>query len=180
MWNRFFEDFFRKIYERKKKNQWKSCHPLFRVHRVNGIQNNCHILTINNFLTVWKTKHCSKIYLQIGKPRKNISCIDALFFKPPKTRKSWDQDSCFEDHKPWTQKRSEIFFTDILFFTLRFFVKNLRKFISHMGYPQGIYKPNHKVKKVKKILLGKIWPPSHLLFLEWSYCIFLTGADGFP
>ena len=85
MWNRFFEDFFRKIYERKKKNQWKSCHPLFRVHRVYGIQNDPLDLTINEFLTVWKKQHRSKRYYQITETQKIVNIYDALFFKPFKT-----------------------------------------------------------------------------------------------
>ena len=32
--------------------------------------------------------------------------------------------------------------------------------------PQGVYETNYKVKKVKNLLLGEIWPPSDLLFLE--------------
>ena len=39
-----------------------------------------------------------------------------------------------------------------------------------MGNPLGVYGTNYKVKKVKNLLLGKIWHPSELLFLEWSYC----------
>ena len=59
------------------------------------------------------------------------------------------------------------------FFDQRFFVKNLWKFISQMGNPLGVYGTNYKVKYVKNLLLGKIWPPSDLLFLQWSYCISL-------
>ena len=47
------------------KNPWKSCHPLFRVHRVYGIQNDRLDLTINKFLTFLKTQHHIKRYLQI-------------------------------------------------------------------------------------------------------------------
>ena len=36
------------------KNPWKSCHPLFWVHRVYGIQNERLDLTINEFLTFEK------------------------------------------------------------------------------------------------------------------------------
>ena len=36
-----------------------------------------------------------------------------------------------------------------------------------MGNPLGVYETNYKVKKVKKILLRKVWPLSDLLFLEW-------------
>ena len=39
-----------------------------------------------------------------------------------------------------------------------------------MGNPLGVYETNYKLKKVKNLLLGKTWPPSDLLFLEWSYC----------
>ena len=60
---------------------------------------------------------------------------------------------------------------DFSFFAHRFFVKNLWKFISQMGNPLGVHETNYKVKKVKNLLFGKIWPPSDLLFLEWSYCI---------
>ena len=38
----------------------------------------------------------------------------------------------------------------------------------------GVYKTNYKVKKVINLLFGNIWPPSHMLFLEWSYCSNLT------
>ena len=34
-----------------------------------------------------------------------------------------------------------------------------------MGNPLGVYETNYKVKFVKNLLLGKIWPPSDLLFL---------------
>ena len=52
------------------KNPWKSRHPLFRVHRVYGIQNDRLDLTINEFLTIWKTQHRSKRYLQICEMKK--------------------------------------------------------------------------------------------------------------
>ena len=39
-----------------------------------------------------------------------------------------------------------------------------------MGNPLGVYETNCKVKYVKNLLLGKICPPSDLLFPEWSYC----------
>ena len=52
------------------KNPWKSRHPLFRVHRVYGIQNDRLDLTINKFLTIWKTQHGSKRYLQICEIKK--------------------------------------------------------------------------------------------------------------
>ena len=38
-----------------------------------------------------------------------------------------------------------------------------------MGNPLGVYETNCKVKYVKYLLLGKLWAPSDLLFLEWSY-----------
>ena len=60
---------------------------------------------------------------------------------------------------------------DFSFFTQRFFMKNLWKFISQMGSPLGAYESNYEVKKFKPLLLRKIWLPSDLLFLEWSYCI---------
>ena len=62
------------------------------------------------------------------------------------------------------------FFMDFSFFAHRFFVKNLWKFILQMGNPLGVYETNYKVKKVQNLSLGKIWPPSDLFFLEWSYC----------
>ena len=37
---------------------------------------------------------------------------------------------------------------------------------SQMGNLLGGYETNYKVKKIKNLLLGKIWPPSDLLFLE--------------
>ena len=46
------------------KNQWKSRHLLFGVHRGYGIQNDRLDLTINEFLSVWKTMHCGLRYLQ--------------------------------------------------------------------------------------------------------------------
>ena len=49
------------------KNPLKSRHLLFRVHRVYGIQNDCLDLTINEFLTIWKTQHRSKRYSLICK-----------------------------------------------------------------------------------------------------------------
>ena len=52
------------------KNPWKSRHPLFLVHRVYGIQNDRLDLTINELLTVWKTMHRSKRYLQISEMKK--------------------------------------------------------------------------------------------------------------
>ena len=64
------------------------------------------------------------------------------------------------------------FFMDFSFFAHRFFVKNLWKFILQMGNPLGVYETNYKVKKVQNLSLGKIWPPSDLLFQEWSYCIY--------
>ena len=56
------------------KNQGKSLHPLFWVDRGYGIQNNRIDLTINEFLTVWKTQYSSKRYLQICevKPPKKL------------------------------------------------------------------------------------------------------------
>ena len=39
-----------------------------------------------------------------------------------------------------------------------------------MGNPLGVQETNYKVKKVKNLLFGKIWPPTDLLFLELSYC----------
>ena len=39
-----------------------------------------------------------------------------------------------------------------------------------MGNPLEVYGSNYKVKKVKNLSFGKIWPPSDWLFLEWSYC----------
>ena len=67
------------------------------------------------------------------------------------------------------------FFMDFSFFAHRFFVKNLWKFILQMGNPLGVYETNYKVKKVQNLSLGKIWPPSDLLFLEWSYCTKLNN-----
>ena len=61
-----FLDFSWRMYEWKMKNPWKSCHPLFWVHRVYGIQNNHLDLTINEFLTIWKTIHHIKRYLQFS------------------------------------------------------------------------------------------------------------------
>ena len=52
------------------KNPRKSRHPLFRVHRIHGIQNDRLDLTINEFLTIWKTQHQSKRYLQICEMKK--------------------------------------------------------------------------------------------------------------
>ena len=66
------------------------------------------------------------------------------------------------------------FFMDCSFFANRYFVKNLWKFISQMGNHLGVYKTNYKVKKVKNLLFGNICPPSHMLFLQWSYCSILT------
>ena len=40
-----------------------------------------------------------------------------------------------------------------------------------MGNPLGVYETNYNVKKVQNLSLGKVWPSSDLLFLEWSYCI---------
>ena len=59
---------------------------------------------------------------------------------------------------------------DFSLFTQRFFVKNVWKFISQMGNLLEVYETKYKVKKVINLVLGKIWPPSDLLFLEWSYC----------
>ena len=101
----------------------------------------------------------------------NISCYDAVFSKSLKTRESWDQDGRFEYHEPYELwKVGDDFFMDFSFFAHRFFVKNLWKFILQMGNPLGVYETNYKVKKVQNLSLGKIWPPSDLFFLEWSYC----------
>ena len=75
----------------------------------------------------------------------NISCYDA----------SWDQDGRFEYHKPYELKKvGETFFIDFSFFTLRFFVKNLWKFLSQMGNPLGVYETNYKVK-FQKFIIGE-------------------------
>ena len=59
----------------------------------------------------------------------------------------------------------------IFHFSLKFFcVKNLWKFISQMGNPPEVYETKYKVKKIINLVLGKIWPPLDLRFLEWSYC----------
>ena len=47
-----------------------------------------------------------------------------------------------------------------------------------MGNSLGVYETNYKVKQVKNLLLGKIWPPSDLLFLEWSYCSYEAVEKG--
>ena len=74
------------------KNPLKSRHLLFRVHRVYGIQNDRLDLTVNEFLTVLKTLHCSQRNLQTNKEINeriaNISGYGALFSKPLKTRYS--------------------------------------------------------------------------------------------
>ena len=46
------------------KNPLKSCHLLFLVHRVYGIQNDCLDLTLNEFSMIFKTLHSSKRYSQ--------------------------------------------------------------------------------------------------------------------
>ena len=46
-----------------------------------------------------------------------------------------------------------------------------------MGNPLGVYETNYKVKKVQNLSLGKIWPPSDLLFLEWSHCTLKQTCD---
>ena len=48
---------------------------------------------------------------------------------------------------------------DISFFTHRFSKENL---------PLEVSETNYKVKKVKKLLLGKIWPPTELVFQDES------------
>ena len=48
--------FFWKIDEQRLKNEQTSHQTLFQVYRVHGIQKNCLNLTINEFLTVWKTQ----------------------------------------------------------------------------------------------------------------------------
>ena len=48
-------------------NPWKSCFPFFLVHWVYGIQNKRLDLTINEFLTIWKTLHR---YSQNGKSKR--------------------------------------------------------------------------------------------------------------
>ena len=67
---------------------------------------------------------------------------------------------------------------DFSFFTHRFFGKNVWKFLSNMGNPLGVYKTSYKVRQIKNLLFGKIWPPSDLLFLEWSYCTLIGLAKG--
>ena len=46
------------------KNPWKSRHLLFGVHRGYGIQNDRLDLTINEFLSVFKTLHRGPRYFQ--------------------------------------------------------------------------------------------------------------------
>ena len=55
-------------------------------------------------------------------------------------------------------------FMNFLFFAHRFFKENLGTFISQMGNPLGGYESIYKVKNVKHLLLGEIWPPSDLSF----------------
>ena len=58
----------------------------------------------------------------------------------------------FEYHNPYDFKKvGDDFFMDFSFFTHRFFVKNLCKFISQMGNSLGVYGTNYKVKKVKNL-----------------------------
>ena len=47
---------------------WKVLFPICKINF--GIQNDCLDLTINEFLTIWKTQHCSKRYLQICEMKK--------------------------------------------------------------------------------------------------------------
>ena len=66
-----FKDFLWKIYERKMKNPWKSCHPFWWVHRVYGMQNNRLDLTVILAEKNSKKNHCSQRYLR-NKWRKMI------------------------------------------------------------------------------------------------------------
>ena len=52
------------------KNPLKSRHPIFRVHRIHGIQNDRLDLTINEFLTIKKMQYRSKRYLKICEMKK--------------------------------------------------------------------------------------------------------------
>ena len=64
-----------------------------------------------------------------------MHCIVLETFK---TRYPWDQDGRFEYHKHYELKKvGNNFFMIFSFFTHRFFVKNLRKFISQIGSPLG-------------------------------------------
>ena len=52
----------------------------------------------------------------------------------------------------------------------KFFTKNLQKLFLKWETPWEYMKLTTRSKKSKNLLLGEIWSPSDLLFLEWSYC----------
>ena len=63
---------------------------------------------------------------------------------------SWDQDGCFEYHKPYElEKVGDNFLMDFSVFAHRFFKENLWKFISQMGNALGVYESSYVIKKAK-------------------------------
>ena len=145
---RSFIDFLRKIYEWKMKTPLESRHQFCWVYRVYGIQNDRLNLRINEFLLVLKTMHCSQRYLQFFDLFFYLFCYSALFSKPLKSRYSWDRAGRFEYHKPYElNKIGDNFLMDFSFFTYRFFMKTLWKFISQMPDALGVCGTLIKVKK---------------------------------
>ena len=111
---------------------------------VYGIQNDGLGLTMNEFLTVWKTFHCSPRYLhfslfflEIFRQYFSIfSGYSEKFFEPLKTRSSWVRAGRFEYHKPYKFKKvGDNIFQDFSFFGLKFFSKKFSKDIKVMGNP---------------------------------------------
>ena len=111
---------------------------------VYGIPNDRLGLTMNEFLTVRKTFHCSprklkntgEKFLEKTKKNVNISGYTEKFFKPLKTRSSWVRARRFEYHKPYKFKKvGDNIFSDFSFFGLKFFPKKFSKDIKVMGNP---------------------------------------------
>ena len=141
------------------KNPWKSCHPLFRVHRVLGIQNDRLDLTNNEFLTIWKTQHHSQRYLQ-NKWRKIIKevqiSLDTVYYFQS-FQQEWPKDwaSYFAYHKPYElNKMGDNFFMDFSFFAHRFIKENIWIFFSQIPDALGVCRTLCKVKKEENLFWG--------------------------
>ena len=161
-----FKDFLWKIYERKMKNLWKTCHPFCWVHRVYGMQNDRLNLTvilagknfekmpcIQRFLHFFD--HFPSLVLQISLDTKHFFCN---FFQQ---EWPWDRAGRFAYHKPYElYKMCDDFFMDFSFFAHRFFWKNLRNFfLSNGECPVGIWNYIQGQNR-RKIFLVEIWLPS--------------------
>ena len=147
------------------KNQWESRHLLFGVHRGYGIQNDRLDLTINEFLSVWRTMHRGPRYFQFFG-----------FFRLTFLWISFARVQRFQNRQKLVNREIEtvvlntinpmIFPFSLIGFSKKIYENLFYKRVMPLGYMKvGMWS-----KKPKAIFFREILYASELARLQWSHC----------